>query len=52
MIGFEVVTCFQGGESLSESAFAVAHVKIVVLGCFALCDDPLRNIFLEVWAER
>ena len=28
-----------------ESAFEVAHVNIVVLGCFALCDPPLRGVF-------
>jgi len=36
-IGFEVVTTFWGEQTLLESVFEVAHVKIVVLGCVALC---------------
>jgi hypothetical protein len=31
MQGFEVVTRFQGGESLLEWVFEVAHVIIIVL---------------------
>jgi len=46
MIGFEVVTTFWGEQTLLESVFEVAHVKIVVLGCFALCDPPPRGFCL------
>ena len=52
MIGFEVLRSFKGEDSLLESAFEVAHVKIVVWRCFALCDPPLRDFFLQVWAQE
>ena len=48
----EIALSLSGEESLLETAFEVTHGKIVVLGCFALCDPPLRGFFLEVWAQR
>jgi len=52
MIGYEVLRSLSGAEGLWKSAFEVAHVNIVVLGCFALCDPPPQGDFFSRFGRR